>query len=66
MIDWYLRLTNAVAFNSSFGRMTAFMLVSMVVAAAISYYVVERPALRLKDRDLQSWLRRRGTVHSDR
>jgi peptidoglycan/LPS O-acetylase OafA/YrhL len=42
------------------------MVVTMVIAAAISYYAVERPILRLKDRDLQAWLRRRGTVRSNR
>jgi len=48
LIDWYLRLTRPVAFNSSFIRMTVFMMITVVIFAALSYYLVERPALRLK------------------
>lgn len=50
VIDLYLRLTEPVAFNSSFSRMTAFMVASTAVLAAVSYYALERPVLRLKDR----------------
>ncbi|MCU1429667.1 MAG: acyltransferase 3 [Actinomycetia bacterium] len=57
VIDWYLRLTKPVAFHSSVLRMTAFMVVFTVLFSAISYYVVERPVLRLKDRDIRSWFR---------
>jgi peptidoglycan/LPS O-acetylase OafA/YrhL len=66
VIDWYLNLTDAVAFRSSFGRMTLFMLVFTILFSAISYYVVERPALRLKRHDPWSRLRNRGTVRSSR
>lgn len=50
LIDLYLRLTEPVAFNSSFVKMTAFMAVSTAILAAVSYYALERPVLRLKDR----------------
>jgi peptidoglycan/LPS O-acetylase OafA/YrhL len=50
IIDWYLNLTKPVAFASSFWKMTAFMAVCTVVVAAASYYLLERPVLRLKDR----------------
>lgn len=49
VIDWYLQLTEPVAFNSSFLEMTAFMIGITAALAAASYYAVERPALRLKD-----------------
>lgn len=49
VIDWYLQLTEPVAFNSSFIEMTAFMVAITAALAAASYYAVERPALRLKD-----------------
>ena len=49
VIDWYLHLTEPVAFNSSFAKMTAFMFAVTAVLAAASYYLVERPALRLKN-----------------
>lgn len=57
VIDWYLRLTEPVAFRSDFPKMTAFMALATLLASAASYYALERPALRLKDRPL---LRRRA------
>jgi peptidoglycan/LPS O-acetylase OafA/YrhL/SAM-dependent methyltransferase len=56
VIDWYLELTNPVPFHSSFPKMTAFMMVFTLLFAAASYYGLERPALRLKDRTIGSWL----------
>lgn len=50
MIDWYLNLTERVAFASDFLKMTVFMAVATVAFAAASYYLLERPALKLKDR----------------
>jgi peptidoglycan/LPS O-acetylase OafA/YrhL len=55
MIDWYLRLTEPIAFGSNAGRMTAFMIATTLVVSAISYYALERPVLRLKDRPLRTW-----------
>lgn len=52
VIDWYLNLTEPVAFASSFAWMTLFMAGVTAVFAAASYYLVERPVLRLKDRPL--------------
>lgn len=52
VIDWYLNLTEPVAFASSFAWMTLFMAAGTAVFAAASYYLVERPVLRLKDRPL--------------
>jgi peptidoglycan/LPS O-acetylase OafA/YrhL len=60
VIDWYLRLVHATPqdfFHFSFIRVTLFMLFFTIIFATISYYCVERPALRLKDRDLRAWLR---------
>jgi peptidoglycan/LPS O-acetylase OafA/YrhL len=59
VIDWYLNLTEPIPFSSSFLKMTLFMAFFTVVFAAASYYLVERPALRLKDRPAGSWFRPR-------
>ena len=60
VIDWYLRMTHVRLgeFHSSFLKMTTFMMCFTILFAALSYYLVERHALRLKDRELRSWLRR--------
>jgi len=55
-LDEYRQWTDTPPFTGPFLEMTAFMVVLTVISAAVSYYVVERPALRLKDRPL---LRRR-------
>lgn len=52
VIDWYLHLTNGVAFGSDFAEITLFMAAGTAVVAALSYYLLERPVLRLKDRSL--------------
>jgi peptidoglycan/LPS O-acetylase OafA/YrhL len=59
VIDWYLRRTHVKVgeFHSSFPKMTAFMLFFTLLFAAISYYGLERPILRLKDRTVGSWFR---------
>jgi peptidoglycan/LPS O-acetylase OafA/YrhL len=59
IIDWYLHLTDAVAFRESFLKMTVFMLAFTFIIAALSYYLLERPVLRLKDRPATTWFRRR-------
>jgi len=46
--------------DAPFVEMGAFMLVVSIVIAAVSYYAVERPALRLKDSALLSASKRRG------
>jgi peptidoglycan/LPS O-acetylase OafA/YrhL len=63
VIDWYLRLVHATPhdfFHFSFIRVTLFMLFFTIIFAAISYYFVEKPAMRLKDRDVRAWLRTRS------
>ncbi len=47
-IDKYLQWSDTHLFNSPFWQMLAVVVALSVVAATISYYVVERPALRLK------------------
>ena len=50
LIDKYLDWTDDTVSNTAFAKMMAAVTAMAVVAAAISYYVVERPALKLKDR----------------
>lgn len=47
-IDKYLQWSDTHLFNSPVWQMLAVVVALSVVAATISYYVVERPALRLK------------------
>ena len=44
--DVYLRLTDQPPLQADFLGMLAFTLVLSVVAAAVSWYVVERPVMR--------------------
>jgi len=50
LIDKYLDWTDDTVSNTAFVKMMAAVTAMAVVAAAISYYVVERPVLKLKDR----------------
>ena len=43
--DVYLRITDQPALNSSFVGMMAFTVVTTLICAAVSWYVVERPAM---------------------
>src|SRR5262249_54389818 len=45
--DVYLRLTDRTALNAPFLGMRAFTVVLSVISGAISWYVVERPTMRL-------------------
>ncbi len=68
VIDWYLHLHHVQAGTfptESFTKMTLFMAAFTVLFAAVSYYVVERPALRLKNRDIRSWFRPRSSAPSE-
>lgn len=60
-IDWYLRNIDGTTFRLPALELTAFMLAVSIPVAAASYYAVERPALRLKSRPLNTWFARRGT-----
>ncbi|MEX0768720.1 MAG: acyltransferase, partial [Microthrixaceae bacterium] len=44
--DIYLRITNQPALNTSFLSMLGFTLVLTVISATLSWYVIERPAMR--------------------
>jgi peptidoglycan/LPS O-acetylase OafA/YrhL len=57
VIDGYARLTDTQPFNGNFSEMLAVTVAGTVAVAAANYYVIERPALKLKDRPL--WPRRR-------
>jgi len=57
MLDAYARWTDTQPFKGNFSSMLSVTLGLSLVVAAISYYVIERPALRLKDRRL--WPERR-------
>jgi peptidoglycan/LPS O-acetylase OafA/YrhL len=48
--DIYRDVFDVPLFFGSFPRALAFVLAGSIAAAAVSYYVVERPALALKDR----------------
>ncbi|MBM3672173.1 MAG: acyltransferase [Actinobacteria bacterium] len=51
-IELYADWTDSVQFAANFSGALVVVLVLSLVAAAVSYYVVERPALALKDRTL--------------
>ncbi len=53
-LDVFFRWDDAVPFGGRFWPGLGVSLVLTVAAAAVSYYVLERPALRLKDRALWS------------
>jgi peptidoglycan/LPS O-acetylase OafA/YrhL len=57
-IDGYADLTDTLPFAGNFSSMLLATIVATSAVAALSYYVVERPALSLKDRPL--WPARRG------
>jgi peptidoglycan/LPS O-acetylase OafA/YrhL len=62
IIDWFLHLHHVKVGTfprESFLHMTLFMIFFTLIAAAISYYCVERPALRFKDRKFTSWFKSR-------
>ena len=48
--DIYRDVFDVPLFFGSFPRALAFVLAGSIAAAAVSYYVIERPALALKDR----------------
>ena len=50
LIEKYYDWTDAKQFASPYGTTLLAVLVLTLLAAAVSYYVLERPALRLKDR----------------
>jgi peptidoglycan/LPS O-acetylase OafA/YrhL len=58
-IDWYLRNVDGTTFRLPALELTGFMLAVSIAIAAASYYVVERPALRLKSRPITEWFARR-------
>jgi peptidoglycan/LPS O-acetylase OafA/YrhL len=62
VIDWFLHRHGGASaiFHASFPRMTVFMFVFTIAFAAISYYALERPVLRLKDRPISAWFRFRS------
>jgi peptidoglycan/LPS O-acetylase OafA/YrhL len=65
VLDWYLRRPGNVVFGTPVVETTLIMLLGSIVLAALSYYVVERPALSLKNRPVTQWLRRpAGAVNS--
>jgi peptidoglycan/LPS O-acetylase OafA/YrhL len=49
-IDWYMRRHHIRPFLGKFWPMLAFDVVLTVITAAVSYVLVEKPALRFKDR----------------
>ncbi len=61
-LDLFLRwrdldLPNSFPEPYHFGLMTLFMLAVSIPLAAVSYYLVERPALSLKNRPVRDWFR---------
>jgi peptidoglycan/LPS O-acetylase OafA/YrhL len=62
VIDWFLHRHGGASaiFHSSFPKMTVWMAVFTTVFAAISYYALERPVLRLKHRPANTWFRFRS------
>jgi peptidoglycan/LPS O-acetylase OafA/YrhL len=62
-LDAYSRWTDTLPFAGNFSSMLPVTLAATLVAAAISYYVIERPALRLKDQPLWPGRRRPASEH---
>lgn len=58
-LDFYLRWRDREPFVSPVVEMTVFMLAASIAIAAASYYLIERPALSLKNRPVSEWFRRR-------
>jgi peptidoglycan/LPS O-acetylase OafA/YrhL len=50
LLEKYVEWTDSTPFNTSFPKMLAVVFVATVLAATVSYVVVERPALSLKGR----------------
>jgi peptidoglycan/LPS O-acetylase OafA/YrhL len=59
--DWLAPAGTSSAFYGSFPEVFALTFVGAIALAALSYYLVERPCLRLKDRPLSGWWRRPST-----
>jgi peptidoglycan/LPS O-acetylase OafA/YrhL len=57
-IDGYADLTDTLPFAGNFSSMLLATIVASLAIAALSYYAIERPALKLKDRSL--WPTRSG------
>ena len=62
-LDGYARWTDTLPFAGNFSSMLPVTLATTLVVAAISYYLIERPALTLKDRAL--WRGGRHPVDSE-
>ena len=56
-LDFYLRTWDRVAFGAPTNQTFFFMFVFTIPVAALSYYLVERPALALKNRPVGDWFR---------
>jgi peptidoglycan/LPS O-acetylase OafA/YrhL len=54
-IDFYLRTFDRRVFVTPVFEMTTFMLAMSIPIAALSYVLIERPILRLKDRPVHRW-----------
>lgn len=65
MMDWFMVLDDVtVPFTVDFGALVLFAAATTIAVAAASYWIVEKPALRLKDRRLAPALRRVRRVGS--
>jgi peptidoglycan/LPS O-acetylase OafA/YrhL len=56
-LDFYLRQWDRVAFGAPTNQTFFFMFVFTIPIAALSYYLIERPALTLKNRPVGTWFR---------
>lgn len=54
-LDFYLRQWDHVAFTAPTNETFFFMFLFTIPVAALSYYLVERPALSLKNRPIREW-----------